>query len=118
MGESLIERHRVQDEGLRVVNCGSMVTMQMSAIRKEVGNYVPAPAVIRRPRALSGFIGRKERVGGFARPSLKAHGLTVEMEGIRQNWRRLEVHRTHGVGVKSVDIVRNTKGEGSALGPS
>jgi hypothetical protein len=28
------------------------------------------------------------------------------------------VHRTHGVGVKSVDIVRNTKGEGSALGPS
>ncbi len=36
-------------------------------IRKEVGNYVPAPAVIRRPRALSGFIGRKERVGGFVR---------------------------------------------------
>jgi len=33
-------------------------------IRKEVGNYVPAPAVIRRPQALSGFIGRKEHVGG------------------------------------------------------
>jgi hypothetical protein len=71
MGESLIERRRVQDEGLRVVNCGSMVTMQMSAIRKEVGNYVPAPAVIRRPQALSGFIGRKAHVGGFARLLLK-----------------------------------------------
>ncbi len=28
-------------------------------------NYVPAAAVIRRVRALSGFIGRKEYVGGF-----------------------------------------------------
>ena len=27
-------------------------------------NYVPAAAVIRRVRALSGFIGRKELVGG------------------------------------------------------
>ena len=45
--------------------------MQMTVIRKEVGNYVPAPAVIRRPQALSGFIGRKEHVGGFARLPLK-----------------------------------------------
>ncbi len=29
-------------------------------------NYVPAAAVIRRGRALSGFIGHKEHVGGFA----------------------------------------------------
>ena len=29
-------------------------------------NYVPAAAVIRRGRALSGFIGRKERVGGLS----------------------------------------------------
>ena len=28
-------------------------------------NYVPAAAVIRRGRALSGIIGRKEYVGGF-----------------------------------------------------
>ncbi len=28
-------------------------------------NYVPAAAVIRKERALSGFIGRKEYVGGF-----------------------------------------------------
>jgi len=71
MGESLMERRRVQDEGLRVVNCGSKVIMQMNALRKEVGNYVPAPAVIRRPRALSGFIGRKARVGGLVRLLLK-----------------------------------------------
>ena len=71
MGESLIERHRVQDEGLRDVNSGSNSAMQMSDLRKEVGNYVPAPAVIRRPQALSGFIGRKEHVGGFARLWLK-----------------------------------------------
>ena len=28
-------------------------------------NFVPAAAVIRRDRALSGIIGRKERVGGL-----------------------------------------------------
>ena len=71
MDASLIERHRVQDEGLRVVNCGSKRAMQMSSLRKGVGNYVPAPAVIRRPQALSGFIGRKEHVGGFVRLPLK-----------------------------------------------
>src|SRR5271154_1966328 len=31
-------------------------------------NYVPAAAVIRRGQALSGFIGRKERVGGLVGP--------------------------------------------------
>ena len=71
MGESLIERHRVQDEGLRVVNCGNNLTMQMSGLWKEAGNYVPAPAVIRRPQALSGFIGRKACVGGPVRLWLK-----------------------------------------------
>ena len=48
----------------------------MSAYRKEVGNYVPAPAVIRRPQALSGFIGRKESVGGLLSLMLKTLGLT------------------------------------------
>src|SRR5690349_10673669 len=32
-------------------------------------NYVPAAAVIRRDRALSGIIGRKERVGGYLSPA-------------------------------------------------
>jgi len=84
MGESLNERRRVQDEGLRVVNCGKLGRTQHFVFKllenkvlgdrtswKEAGNYVPAPAVIRRPQALSGFIGRKERVGGFVRFTLK-----------------------------------------------
>ena len=32
--------------------------------QEDPANYVPAAAVIRRGRALSGFIGRKELVGG------------------------------------------------------
>jgi len=73
MGESLIERRRVQEEGLRVVNCGSLGISRKTegTRRKEVGNYVPAPAVKRRPQALSGFIGRKARVGGPMRLWLK-----------------------------------------------
>ena len=87
MGESLIERRRVQEEGLRVVNCGSKVTTQVSALRKEVGNYVPAPAVIRRPQALSGFIGRKARVGG---------SLRLVLNPTAQRWNRTRYGRTGG----------------------
>jgi hypothetical protein len=65
MGESLIERRRVQEEGLRVVNCGNTLETTVIGVWKVVGNYVPAPAVIRRPQALSGFIGRKGCVGCF-----------------------------------------------------
>ena len=70
MGESLIERRRVQDEGLRVVNCGNTLITSVNDVWKEVGNYVPAPAVKRRPQALSGFIGRKGCVGGFVSQKL------------------------------------------------
>ena len=39
----------------------------MTVLEEEApANYVPAAAVIRRGRALSGFIGRKARVGGPA----------------------------------------------------
>ena len=37
----------------------------MVTAEEEVANSVPAAAVIQRPRALSGFIGRKEHVGGY-----------------------------------------------------
>ena len=37
-------------------------------------NYVPAAAVIRRWRALSGIIGRKEGAGGRKGPSVKDRG--------------------------------------------
>ena len=39
--------------------------------KKAPANYVPAAAVIRRERALSGFIGRKGCVGGLLSMRLK-----------------------------------------------
>ena len=40
----------------------------MTVLAEEApANYVPAAAVIRRARALSGIIGRKELVGGLPR---------------------------------------------------
>ncbi len=70
MGESLMQRRRVLDEGLRVVNRfqqgrGRKVTVPAE---EAPANYVPAAAVIRRGQALSGIIGRKERVGGSVSP--------------------------------------------------
>ena len=72
MGETLTEQRRVKEEGFRIVNfCykgrtaatgnGSRVTV---LYEEATANYVPAAAVIRRWRALSGIIGRKEGAGG------------------------------------------------------
>ena len=64
MGESLTQQCRVRDEGLRIVNrCrgGRNLTVPLE---EATANYVPAAAVIRRWRALFGFIGRKGSVGG------------------------------------------------------
>ncbi len=69
MGESLTQRRRVRDDGLRVVNLfqqGRSLTVTVPA-EEGPANYVPAAAVIRRDQALSGFIGRKELVGGYSR---------------------------------------------------
>ena len=69
MGESLTQRRRVRDDGLRVVNLfqqGRSLTVTVPA-EEAPANYVPAAAVIRRGQALSGFIGRKELVGGWSR---------------------------------------------------
>ena len=66
MGASLTERRRVEDEGLRVVNFfggGRIMTVPLEQV---TANYVPAAAVKRRFRALSGFTGRKARSGGLA----------------------------------------------------
>ena len=68
MGESLTQRRRVRDDGLRVVNRfqqgrGRKVTVPAE---EAPANYVPAAAVIRRGRALSGFTGCKGSVDGHA----------------------------------------------------
>ena len=68
MGESLTEQRRVSDEGLRIVKlCYKGRTAAIGndhgltvPCQKVTANYVPAAAVIRRSRALSGIIGRKE----------------------------------------------------------
>ena len=73
MDASLTEQRRVSEEGLRVVKLccegrtahtgnGMGVTV---LYQKATANYVPAAAVIRRWRALSGIIGRKGCAGGF-----------------------------------------------------
>ena len=73
MGESLTQRRRVRDEGLRVVNLcqeGRSVVVLISSYltvppKEAPANSVPAAAVIRRVQALIGITGRKARVGGF-----------------------------------------------------
>jgi hypothetical protein len=79
-------------------------------------NYVPAAAVRRRGRALSGFIGRKGRVGGPQQWRVESPGSTGGGRARRADSRAAEGHGTGGVGVKSVETVRNTDGEGSGLG--
>ena len=74
MGETLTEQRRVKEEVIRYVNfChrGRTVDIgndiQVTVLEEEAtANYVPAAAVIRRWRALSGFTGCKGRVGGHA----------------------------------------------------
>lgn len=70
MGGSLTERRRVGEEGLRVVNpcCRGRRAAEAALTvpdEEAPANYVPAAAVIRRGRALSGMTGRKGRVGGL-----------------------------------------------------
>ena len=60
--------------------------------QKAPANYVPAAAVIRRGRALSGFIGRKACVGGLLSLRLKPEAQprfvseTVRLECGRGKW--------------------------------
>ncbi len=71
MGESLTERRRVRDEGLRVVNrcCrgGSSIgfSLWFDLSYEEVrAKFVPAAAVIRTVQTLFGITGLKGCVGG------------------------------------------------------
>ena len=70
MGESLTQRRRVGDEGLRVVNPCQWGRERTVPTEEASANYVPAAAVRQRWRALFGFTGRKGRVGGAAHPGV------------------------------------------------
>ena len=72
MGESLMQQRRVKEEGFRVVNFCPKGRIMTVPLKKAPANYVPAAAVIRRGRALSGIIGRKECVGGTLSAGFKA----------------------------------------------
>ena len=73
MGESLTQRRRVEDEGLRIVNScragrsrdGEQPFRLTVPLKEAPANSVPAAAVIRRGQALFGFTGRKGCVGGW-----------------------------------------------------
>jgi hypothetical protein len=74
MGESLTQRRRVEEDGLRVVNSCQWRREWTVPTEEASANYVPAAAVRRREQALSGITGRKELVGGSVSPrgNLKA----------------------------------------------
>ncbi len=64
MDASLRQQRRVRDDGLRVVNRFSGGRGRTVPPEEVSANYVPAAAVKRRRRALSGFTGCKARAGG------------------------------------------------------
>ena len=73
MGASLMEQHRVSEEGFRLVKhcCKRRMTLRVTvqcvtvSYQKGTAKYVPAAAVIRMFQALSGFIGRKASADGY-----------------------------------------------------
>ncbi len=81
-------------------------------------NYVPAAAVIRRVRALSGFIGRKEFCRRWYKSRVQSSSSTGNLLSILYHLRQLGGSRTYGEAVKCVDIIRNTKREADYLGLS
>src|SRR5262245_43068688 len=116
MGATLTERRRVRDEGPRVVNRFSAGRGIRTVRREEASaNYVPAAAVIRRRRALSGVTGRKGCAGGGSRGEMKSPGLPGRVVARRDRLRVAEGRGIPGGAVKCVEIRRNTDGVGSAL---
>ena len=73
MDESLTMRRRVQEEGLRVVNCCQGLRRHdednspclTKAPEEAPAKSVPAAAVIRMEQALFGITGHKAHVGGL-----------------------------------------------------
>jgi hypothetical protein len=79
---------------------------------------VPAAAVIRRIQALSGITGRKELRRWRSKQIVKACGSTIHTLSELLSLKTREVDGIPSVGVKSVDIGRNTDGVSSLLARS
>ena len=71
--------------GCKPLSAGNIVKVPAE---EAPANYVPAAAVIRRGRALSGFIGRKARVGGPAGRGSKRGAQPPEAPGTSAAWVR------------------------------
>ena len=67
---------------------------------------------------MSGFIGRKARVGGPFSRYVKIRGSTPDLHPILAGSRQAGEIGIPGVAVKCADIRRNTGGEGGSLGLS
>ena len=73
---------------------------------------MPAAAVIQRLQALSGITGRKAFRRCFSKLCLKDRGSTSGTGVILEKLKGIGAIGTVGVGVKSVDIDRNSEGVG------
>ena len=110
MGESLNQPSRVRDDG--PMDCKPLLSGSKSSTcrvvrvpeEKASANSVPAAAVIRRMRALSGFIGFKGCVGGMtsqrlnvgAQPRPAVETVVLErMRSMRNAWCSGEMLRYH-----------------------
>ncbi len=103
------------DEVIRDVNRFQRGRTMTVLAEEAPANYVPAAAVIRRGRALSGITGRKARAGGLSSGGVEAGAQPPEAPrtgslGCGRG------RRNSGVAVKCADIGKNTDGEGSLLG--
>ena len=116
MGATLTQRRRVRDGGLRVVNRFQQGRVKTVPAEEAPANYVPAAAVIRRGRALSGFIGRKARVGGPVGRWVEAGGSTPRSPRNPRGLGPVGEGGIPGVAVECADIGWNTGGEGGPLG--
>lgn len=77
---------------------------------------MPEVSVIQRSQALSGFTGRIVLRRRKCKSNVKIQGPTLKRIGNCTSRRLSKVSRIPGGGVKSIDIGRNTNGEGSLLG--
>ena len=69
----------MRDEGLRIVNRCQEGRNLTVPLKEATANYVPAAAVIRRWRALFGFIGRKGSAGGLIKSDVKSPSSTRKL---------------------------------------
>ena len=76
---------------------------------------MPAAAVIRRIRALSGFIGFKGERRWIVKSVVKVCGSTVKLQLKLGVLSTVEVGGIRGVAVKCLDITKNSDCEGSSL---